>query len=295
VTSRLGRADLHIHTLASDGTAGVVEILDHVERNTELDVIAITDHERIDAALAGRQMAIDRGLSFEVVVGEEVTTLGGHLLALWIEKKVRPFRSMRSSIAEIHDQGGIAIPAHPLVPYPLCAQGFVLRRLLADEPRYRPDALEAFNPTTLGRPWHGRVVRFADEHGLARVGSSDAHALDAIGSGWTSFAGHDGAALRAAIEARTTHHHGSFHATGAQLGTFKEQLRKYSRDARANLGGRVKRDGSRRDLGYPREGGELTGHRATLLAERRPRGRTGAEPGSQQGSQQGSQPEDGAA
>ena len=27
-----------------------------------------------------------------------------------------------------HDQGGIAIPAHPLVPYPLCAQGFVLRR-----------------------------------------------------------------------------------------------------------------------------------------------------------------------
>ena len=178
MTERLGRADLHIHTLASDGTAGVVEILDHVERNTELDVIAITDHERIDAALAGREMARDRGLSFEVVVGEEVTTLGGHLLALWIETKIKPFRSMRSTIAEIHDQGGLAIPAHPLVPYPLCAQGFVLRRLLADEPRYRPDAIEAFNPTTLGRPWHGRVVRFADEHHLARVGNSDAHALD---------------------------------------------------------------------------------------------------------------------
>ena len=61
MTERLGRADLHIHTLASDGTAGVVEILDHVERNTELDVIAITDHERIDAALAGRAIARDRG------------------------------------------------------------------------------------------------------------------------------------------------------------------------------------------------------------------------------------------
>ena len=69
MTDRLGRADLHIHTLASDGTAGVVDILDHVERNTQLDVIAITDHERIDAALVGRSMARDRGLRFEVVVG----------------------------------------------------------------------------------------------------------------------------------------------------------------------------------------------------------------------------------
>jgi predicted metal-dependent phosphoesterase TrpH len=253
MTDRLGRADLHIHTLASDGTAGVVEILDHVEANTDLDVIAITDHERIDAALAGRSMARDRGLRFEVVVGEEVTTLGGHLLALWIEERVKPFRSLRSTIAAIHDQGGVAIPAHPLVPYPLCAQGFVLRRLLADEPRYRPDAIEAFNPTTLGKPWHGRVVRFAQEHGLARVGNSDAHDLESIGIGHTTFPGRDGAALRAAIQAGTTHHHGSFHPTGAQLGTFGKQLRKYSRDARASIGGRLRRDGTRRDLGYPRD------------------------------------------
>jgi predicted metal-dependent phosphoesterase TrpH len=186
---------------------------------------------------------------------------------------------MRSTIGAIHDQGGIAIPAHPLVPYPLCAQGFVLRRLLADEPRFRPDAIEAFNPTTLGRPWHDRVVRFADEHGLARVGNSDAHALDAIGSGWTTFQGHDGAALRAAIADRSTHHHGSFHATGDQLGTFREQLRKYGRDARASVRGRVRRDGSSRDLGYPRNGAELSGHRATLLAERRSRDRASREDG----------------
>ena len=44
MTQRLGRADLHIHTLASDGTAGVLDVLDHVERVTDLDVIAITDH-----------------------------------------------------------------------------------------------------------------------------------------------------------------------------------------------------------------------------------------------------------
>jgi predicted metal-dependent phosphoesterase TrpH len=253
MTEKLGRADLHIHTMASDGTASVVDILDHVERTTELDVIAITDHERIDAALAGRAIARDRGLRFEVVVGEEVTTLGGHLLALWIEEPIRPFKSLGSTIAAVHDQGGIAIPAHPLVPYPLCAQGFMLRRLAAGKARFRPDALEAFNPTTLGRPWHSRVVRFADELGFAKVGNSDSHALDAIGSGYTTFAGRSGDDLRAAILAGTTHHHGTFHATGAQLGTFGQQLRKYSRDARANIGGVIRRDGTRRDLGYPPE------------------------------------------
>jgi predicted metal-dependent phosphoesterase TrpH len=255
VTARLGRADLHIHTLASDGTAGVVEVLEHVETQTELDVIAITDHERIDAALAARSISRDRGLRAEVVVGEEITTLGGHLLALWIEEPVKPFRSLRRTIAEIHEQGGLAIPAHPLVPYPLCAQGWVLRRLLADEPRFRPDAIEAFNPTTLGRPWHDRVVRFADRHGLARVGSSDAHALAAVGAGHTTFPHADGvadaAALRAAILAGTTREHGAFHPTAAQLGTFGAQLRKYGRDAKANLGGRIRGDGTSRDLGYP--------------------------------------------
>lgn len=264
MTDRLGRADLHIHTLASDGTAGIIAILDHVERIGELDVIAITDHERIDAALVGRSMARDRGLAFEVVVGEEITTLGGHLLGLWLERPIKPFRSLRATIAEIHEQGGLAIPAHPLTPYPLCAQGFVLRRLLADEPRFRPDAIEAFNPTTLGRPWHGRVVRFADDTGLAKVGNSDAHALAAIGMGWTSFAGRTAEELRAAIVAGSTHHHGSFHATAAQLGTFRDQLRKYGRDARAGLGGRLRGDGRGRDLGYPVDHEAAAAARAAL-------------------------------
>ena len=147
---RFGRADLHIHTLASDGTSSVVEILDHVESAGTLDVIAITDHERIDAAVAGRQLAADRGLRIAVIVGEEITTRGGHLLGLFLERPVPALRGLGWSIEAIHDQGGLAIPAHPLVPYPLCAQGFVLRRLLAsDDPARRPDAIETFNPTAL--------------------------------------------------------------------------------------------------------------------------------------------------
>jgi predicted metal-dependent phosphoesterase TrpH len=134
----------------------------------------------------------------------------------------------------------------------LCAQGWVLRRLINDpDPRVRPDAIEAFNPTTLGRPWHGRVVRFAGEHGLPTVGNSDAHAVGAIGVGWTTFPGRTADDLRAAIVDRRTHHHGSFHGTTSQLSTFSRQLRKYGRDARDTAAGKIRRDGTARDLGYP--------------------------------------------
>ena len=167
MTNRLGRADLHVHTLASDGIDPIATILDFIEHSTDLDVVAIADHERIDAAVAARTMARELGHRAEIVVGEEVSTLGGHLLALFLEERVRPLRSLRTTIAEVHEQGGLAIPAHPLVPYPLCAQGWVLRRLLDDpDPAVRPDALETFNPTTLGRPAHRRVTEFADARGL---------------------------------------------------------------------------------------------------------------------------------
>ena len=252
MSDRLGRADLHMHTLASDGTSTLEEILGRVEMETDLDVIAITDHERIDAALAGRTLARSRRLRFEVVVGEEVTTTGGHLVALFIEEPVRSLRSLGWTISAIHEQGGLAVPAHPLVPYPLCAQGRTLRRLLANpDRRMHPDGLETFNPTALGRASHGAAVRFAAEHGLAALGSSDAHVSGVIGTCWTTFPGRTAEDLRAAILERRTHAHGEFHGTGGQLSTFGRQLRKYGRDARDGVRGRILRDGTGRDLGYP--------------------------------------------
>ena len=247
-----GRADLHIHTMASDGTASVPAILDRVAAGGVLDVIAISDHERIDAALAARAMAADRGLPFEVVIGEEITTRGGHLLALWLEERVPPLKSLRWSIEAVHDQGGIAIPAHPLVPLHLAAQGRVLRGLLGDDNALvHPDAIETFNPTAIGRYGHRAAVEFATRHGLPQVGNSDAHALEAIGSAWTTFPGRSGDDLRAAILAGGTTAHGTFHGSVGQLGVFGRQVRKRTRDVQAELLGRVRNDGTGRDHGYP--------------------------------------------
>jgi predicted metal-dependent phosphoesterase TrpH len=251
-TERRGRADLHIHTLASDGTASVAEVLDAVATAGALDVVAIADHERIDAAIAARHLAEDRGLTFEVVVGEEITTRGGHLLGLYLEHRVPPLKSLRWSIEAVHDQGGIAIPAHPLVPLHLSAQGWVLRGLLSDDnPLVHPDALETFNPTAIGRYGHRRASAFADEHGLPRIGGSDAHAVEAIGTAWTGFPGRSADDLRRAILAGKTTHHGTFHGSAGQLGVFGRQLRKRGRDAKDEVAGRIRRDGSGRDHGYP--------------------------------------------
>jgi len=272
MTDRLGRADLHIHTVASDGLSTVVEILERVAAVGDLDVIAIADHERIDAALAGRELARQRGYPFEVVVGEEITTRGGHLLALFLETPVPSLRSLRRTIALVHEQGGLAIPAHPLVPYPLCAQGWLLRRLLADpDPAVRPDGLETFNPTPMGRPGHARATAFAREHGLAALGDSDAHSVEQVGQGWTTFPGRTADDLRSAILARETHAHGSFHGHRSMVGTFGRQLRKYGRDVRDEVTGRVRRDGTGRDLGYP--GGRQRGARTSqaTVAEGRER------------------------
>ena len=250
--STRGRADLHIHTAASDGTASVVAILERVAERGDLNVIGIADHDRADAALAAQAMARRRGMPFEVVVGEEVSTRGGHLLALFIQAPVRPWQSMRSTILAIHAQGGLAVPAHPFIPYPLCVSRRTLRRLLADpDPAVRPDALEVFNPTTVGRRWHPAVEAFASEHGLAGIGDSDAHELGQIAQGWTEFPGRSAAELRAAMEAGTTTWHGDFYPPFAQVGMVGRQYRKKAVDLGADVTGRLLRRGTGRDLGYP--------------------------------------------
>ena len=88
---------------------------------------------------------------------------------------------------------------------------------------------------------------------VSMVGATgrDAHALTAIGTGWTAFEGRSAADLRLAIETGATTAGGAFHGTTGQLGVFGQQLRKRAVDARDEVRGRVRRDGTGRDHGYP--------------------------------------------
>jgi predicted metal-dependent phosphoesterase TrpH len=248
---RTFRFDPHIHSLASDGISGVEAILEAALARG-LDAIAIADHERIDAAVAAKAIAEGRGLPIEVVVGEEVTTRNGHLVGLWLRRRIRPWHSMKRSIAMIHEQGGLAIVAHPLPPYPLCASEGTIRRLMDEaDPIFHPDALEGFNPTTARMPWSRRAPALAEELGIAAVAGSDAHVASNVGAALTRFRGSSAADLRAAVAARDTAWEGRAYSWQDQLHMFGRQQRKNAAAVRDEVQGKLRRDGTGRDLGYP--------------------------------------------
>src|SRR6266478_1431960 len=69
-----GRADLHMHSTYSDGLGTIQQILHHVQYNTRLDVIAITDHDVVEGALRARDLWLKGSYRFDFIVGEEITT-----------------------------------------------------------------------------------------------------------------------------------------------------------------------------------------------------------------------------
>jgi predicted metal-dependent phosphoesterase TrpH len=245
------RLDPHVHTLASDGVDDVEMLLD-AAIGRGLNAIAITDHERIDAAVAAKEIALGRGLPIEVIVGEEISTRSGHLLGLYMSERIRPWHSLKRSVAMIHEQGGLAIVAHPLPPYLNCASERAIRKLMDEaDPIYHPDALEGFNPTTARMRWSHKAPALAEELGLAAVAGSDAHKASNVGSAVTSFKGTSMADLRGALIARDTAWEGEAYTWNAQLLMFRQQQRKNIAAVRAEIGGLLRRNHTGRDLGYP--------------------------------------------
>ena len=232
-----GRADMHLHTLYSDGTAGVQAILDHVEQETDLDLIAITDHERIDGALRARELLEAGDYHFEVVVGEEITTRRGHVLGLFLSERIPALRPLEETIERIHDQGGIAVAAHPMAPLtPSIGRRSLLRVHRDLDPARHLDAIELLNPSAAGRVRRHHRRRLNEELlELAAVGNSDAHVLEGIGSGWTWFAGVSPDAYRAAIAARTTEPAGRYWSHWHNVSIYGRQLIAKARHVRHTL------------------------------------------------------------
>jgi predicted metal-dependent phosphoesterase TrpH len=199
-----GRADLHIHTCHSDGRPTVQDVLDHVAKRTRLQVIAITDHDTIEGAL--RAQELQHRYRFQVVLGEEVTSRQGHILALFIRERIAPMMSPEDTIEAIHEQGGLAIAAHPFITaFGQEIQG--IGRRFVDLPF---DAVEVENSTPFMYVANYRAKHHNRRTGsLPAVGNSDAHILEAIGKSYTRFPGSSAADLRHAIARRLTTAHAS--------------------------------------------------------------------------------------
>jgi predicted metal-dependent phosphoesterase TrpH len=192
-----GRADIHIHTRASDGIATARQVLDYVARRGHLHVIAITDHDTLDASLWAYSQR-DR-YPFDIIPGVEVTALEGHVLALWVTQPIPKRLSVAETAAAVHEQGGIAILAHP--GEPMIAGRYLLRYLRDPEVllSWGIDAIEAYNAGTMTPGNNVLARRICAQLPLPVVGNSDAHTLSAIGRGRTHFDGRTAADFRAAL------------------------------------------------------------------------------------------------
>jgi predicted metal-dependent phosphoesterase TrpH len=196
-----GLADLHLHTSYSDGWPSPAQVVDHVTLETDLAVIAITDHDTIEGALRAADHSARTG-GVPVIVGEEVSSRQGHILGIFLEGPVRPGLSAAATVDEIHRQGGLAVAAHPFWRTRRMAERFGgpvhgIGWLAAD---LDFDAVEVENSTPGLGLANILAQRLADGARCACLGGSDAHILEAIGKSATAFLGRTPRALRSAIE-----------------------------------------------------------------------------------------------
>jgi predicted metal-dependent phosphoesterase TrpH len=201
----LGRADLHLHTNYSDGWPSPLAVVE-AAGDLGLDIVAITDHDTIEGALRGAEYANGMTGGPFVIVGEEVSSRDGHILGLFLERRIRPGMSARATVAAIHRQGGVAVAAHPFWRTQhgrgTSAHGVGWRAVELEF-----DAIEVENSTPGFYLFNQMAHRACDSVGRTELGNSDAHIVDAIGRAYTTFPGRTPAALRAAIEQRTTRAH----------------------------------------------------------------------------------------
>ena len=197
-----GKADLHIHSRHSDGLATIPEIMQHAQDNTDLSVIAITDHNTIEGALLAKSM--EHRYDIEVVVGEEISTKSGHVIGLFIEEHIPAGLTVPETIRRISDQGGVA-----MIPHPFSAQGifgpFGVKGFGAALNELAFHALEVYNSMPF-LVWANRAAAdvFTGGQGIAATGGSDAHVLQGVGKGYTVFRGSTATELRASLDALET-------------------------------------------------------------------------------------------
>lgn len=201
------RADLHLHTTFSDGTATPEETLNFLASRTPFRVVAVTDHDTIDGALRARRYVEEHPEVFagiEVIVGEEVSTREGHVIGLFLQEWIPPGLTAARTVEEIHRQGGVAIAAHPYTNLmrwnSLVGVGDLIRSLPFD-------AVEVRNANFTEFRANRKAERRAGDR--ARLGSSDGHFLESIGRCYTSFPGATALDLRRAIHERRTVAEGS--------------------------------------------------------------------------------------
>ncbi len=167
------RVDFHCHTLRSkDSLTTYADLLQACQRKG-LDKVVITDHNTILGALEAQALEPGR-----VIVGEEIMTEQGEILAAFVKEEIPRGLSPLVVIERLREQGAFISVSHP----------FDRNRngawKLADLEQIAPlvDAIEIFNARCLQADFNRKAHDFAHTHHLAGTAGSDGHAAFEIGA-----------------------------------------------------------------------------------------------------------------
>jgi predicted metal-dependent phosphoesterase TrpH len=177
--------DLHCHTSASFDSLSRPAAVARVAHERGLTHLAITDHDRIDGALAAREAA-PAGLA--VIIGQEVRTSAGDLIGLFLERPVAPGLAPREAAQRIREQGGLVGLAHPFDRF---RAGAGRRGWESELDALLPllDYVEVWNARLMLGDGNARAADFARLHDLPGVAVSDAHTLMEVGVAYTVMGG----------------------------------------------------------------------------------------------------------
>ncbi len=223
------KADYHLHTSVGDGVMTPEEIVDYSENSTDLKVIAITDHDKVKGGFIAQEHADRKQYKIEVIAGEEVSTLRGHLIGLFMKRRVRRYTCLVDTIKDIHGQGGICIVPHPLSWLTTSIGKLAFKKVFeSKEDDVYFDAVELLNPAIAGRVTGDKALKMnLALWRLPVAGGSDSHSIPGIGSAYTWFRGNTAEDFRKSIVEGSTLFGGRYWDLEEHLALFWEKFKRF--------------------------------------------------------------------
>lgn len=170
------KVDLHTHSTASpDGGISKDQYRKAIESGL-LDVIAVTDHNRIDVATD-----LNKELGERIIVGEEIMTSGGEIVGLFLNKEISSGMSPLETVKEIKDQGGLVYIPHPFETIRKGLHPAVLEELVD-----YVDIIEVYNGRAFAQNRSEQAVVWAKLNRIISAASSDAHGFHGLGHTFTT-------------------------------------------------------------------------------------------------------------
>ena len=167
------RVDLHLHSHYShDGRSSLTQLVERA-RACGLDRLALTDHNTFEGAEQFVRIAPQLAIP-----GEEVKTLEGELIGLFITAWLPPYLAAEDAMDLVHEMGGLTYVPHPLDTR---RAHFSAERIVELAPRI--DIIETYNAWCDQRA-NRAAADLAGELGKVTATGSDAHSAEELGRSW---------------------------------------------------------------------------------------------------------------